>query len=189
MFFRTWRTVSSFRLRGFIFRSAGIFRGYYISEGLNYACKGSINVGRHVVIHSRASINSREGSILTIGDRTRIGTDAVIACGSSVIIGESVLIAARCYIADYSHAFDRPDVPVMQQGASVPKPVMIGSGSWLGINVSILPGVTLGRNCVVAAGSVVTKSFPDYSVVGGVPAKLLKKIPDGISVSDPMIDG
>ncbi|HEU5304073.1 MAG TPA: acyltransferase, partial [Gemmatimonadales bacterium] len=86
----------------------------------------------------------------------------------------SVLTAARCYISDHNHAFSDLEKPIIEQGMTPPQPVTIGDGSWLGINVCILAGVSLGRNCVVAANSVVTSSFPDYSVVGGAPARLLR---------------
>ena len=67
-------------------------------------------------------------------------------------------------------------VPVIHQGMTTPAPVIIGDGCWLGINVCVLAGVTLGRNGVVAANSVVTSSFPDGSVIGGAPARLLRSL-------------
>jgi acetyltransferase-like isoleucine patch superfamily enzyme len=73
----------------------------------------------------------------------------------------------------------------MHQGLTAPAPVRIGEGSWLGINVCILPGVTLGRNCVVAANSVVTRSVPDGGVVAGAPARLLRTRP-GASAPAPV---
>jgi acetyltransferase-like isoleucine patch superfamily enzyme len=134
-------------------------------------------MGCRVVVQRHAMVSVRSGALLEIGDRTRIGSDAVIASGQSVIIGKSVLIAARCYIGDYGHAFLESSRPVMEQGAEDGRPVTIGDGSWLGINVCILPGATLGRNCVVAANSVVRDSFPDASVIAGVPAKLVRRLP------------
>ena len=98
----------------------------------------------------------------------------VLSVAQQVTLGRSVLTAARCYISDHNHAFSDPRRPVLDQGMTPPQPVVIGDGSWLGINVCILAGVTLGRNCVVAANSVVTSSFPDYSVVGGATARLLR---------------
>ncbi|WP_084438627.1 acyltransferase [Niveispirillum irakense] len=164
------------RFHSVLFRLKGLLSGYYIGPGLVLYARGNIDIGASVVIHSRASISVVENATLRIGAHSRIGSDAVISCASQVTLGDEVLVAARCYIADYSHEYRNPNLAVLRQGRSVPEPVFIGSGTWLGINVCVLPGVTLGKNCVVAAGSVVTKSFPDHSVIGGVPARLLKSL-------------
>jgi acetyltransferase-like isoleucine patch superfamily enzyme len=111
--------------------------------------------------------------LLTIGDRTRAEFDLQVECAESVQIGADVLIAGRVFISDLDHGFgDRGVHPLSAPITTAP--VMIGDGSWLGQNVCILSGVTLGVGCVVAAGAVVTKSFGDYSIVGGVPARLIK---------------
>ena len=109
-----------------------------------------------------------------IGAHSRIGPDVVISVADRVTIGKSVLTAGRCYISDHNHEFADPNRPIIEQGMTAPEPVTIGDGTWLGINVCVLAGVSLGRNCVVAANSVVTTSFPECSVVGGVPARLLR---------------
>ncbi len=74
-----------------------------------------------------------------------------------------------------SHAYDRIDIPMAQQGEAPEKPILIGDDVWIGMRTIILPGVEIGSHSIVAAGSVVTKSFPEYSVVGGVPARRLKR--------------
>lgn len=66
-----------------------------------------------------------------------------------------------------------PDVPIREQGVTR-QGIDIGSDCWIGAKVTILDGVSLGRGCVIAAGSVVTRSFPEHAIIGGVPAKLLK---------------
>ena len=82
-------------------------------------------------------------------------------------MGPDVVIMAT------SHGYDRTDLPVRLQGGWE-KPISIGNDVWIGTRVIVLPGVNLGDHCIVAAGAVVTKSFPAYSIVGGVPARLLK---------------
>lgn len=110
-----------------------------------------------------------------IGDRCNFGYDAFISCTHSVIIGNDVLTSARIFIGDSYHGYSRPELPVKEQPMEGAAPVVIGDGSFLGIGSAVLAGVTLGRNCVVAANAVVTKSFPDYSVIAGIPAKLIRR--------------
>ena len=73
-----------------------------------------------------------------------------------------------------NHNFSRTDIPMNQQGNSPVRPIVIGDDVWIGANVIILPGVSIGTGCVIGAGSVVTKSLPEYSVVAGNPAKIIK---------------
>jgi len=74
-----------------------------------------------------------------------------------------------------SDRFDRIDIPINQQGSTEEKPIEIGNDVWIGTRVIILPGVKIGDHSIIGAGAVVTKSFPPYSIIGGVPAKLIKK--------------
>jgi acetyltransferase-like isoleucine patch superfamily enzyme len=77
------------------------------------------------------------------------------------------------YITDQNHGYADPDTPIGRQ-APVNKPVEIGAGSWLGAGAIVLPGARIGRNVVVAAGSVVRGEVPDHSVVAGVPARVVR---------------
>jgi acetyltransferase-like isoleucine patch superfamily enzyme len=169
-----WRLFFRRRVAGALYRYRQMMRGVYIEPGLMLAGGGTARFDSGVVIQRGATISVRPGSTLAIGADSRLGPDIVIAVAREVTIGRSVLTAARCYISDHNHEFSDPTRPVLQQGMTPPAPVAIGDGSWLGINVCVLAGVSLGRNCVVAANSVVTSSFPDYSVVGGIPARLIR---------------
>lgn len=169
------RSLNRQRLDGWLFRHRQLLRGVYIEHGLLVAGHQNIQLEQGVVVQRRAVLTTLGSGRLLVGPCTRIGSDAVIAVGQEVRIGARVLIAARCYISDIGHRFDLPDRAVLDQGISQPRPVAIGDGSWLGINVCVMPGVSLGRNCVVGANSVVTKSFPDYSVIAGTPARLLEE--------------
>ena len=171
---RWWRLFSRRRLGGVLFRYQQMFRGVYVGPGLLFAGGGQVRLEPGVVVQRGAVISVRPGSILAIGAGSRLGPEMVLSVAQQVTLGRSVLTAARCYISDHNHEFSDPGRPVLEQGMTAPEPVKIGDGCWLGINVCILAGVTLGRNCVVAANSVVTGSFPDYSVVGGAPARLLR---------------
>jgi maltose O-acetyltransferase len=79
----------------------------------------------------------------------------------------------------YSHAYDRLDIPMDQQGFEDPTPIHIGDDVWIGARVIILPGVNIGSHCIIGAGSVVTKDVPDYAIVGGVPAKIIRMRNEG----------
>jgi acetyltransferase-like isoleucine patch superfamily enzyme len=112
---------------------------------------------------------------LVIGPYAGIGMGACISAARQVMIGERVLLARNVYISDHAHAFENIELPIMQQGIANIAPVSIGRGSWLGQNVVVLPGVTIGEQCVIGANSVVNSSIPDYSVAVGVPARVVKR--------------
>ena|ERR1039457_5834011 len=96
--------------------------------------------------------------------------------GGKIIIGKGTYIAPNVGIITTNHDLQDP------ARHAPPQDVILGEKCWLGMNVIILPGVTLGQHTVVAAGSIVTKSFPDgWAVIAGIPAKILKKIEKPIS--------
>ncbi len=115
------------------------------------------------------------GSIprLTIGDNTSLGYNSHIICTRSVTIGNNVLFANGVYISDNLHAYEDITIPIINQNIVQKQDVIIGDGSWIGEHACII-GAKVGKHCVVGANSVVTKDVPDYCVVGGVPAKILK---------------
>lgn len=129
-------------------------------------------LGRHSVIESFCCINNAVGDV-TIGDYTRIGIHNTII--GPVCIGNHVNLAQGITVTALNHNFEDASKRIDEQGIST-KPVVIGDDVWIGANALILPGVTIGSHCVVAAGAVVTKDVPDNCVVGGVPAKLIKRI-------------
>ena len=110
---------------------------------------------------------------LEIGQGTYVGRFGTIACINKISIGRDVLISDRVFIGDLSHGFKRIDLPIKSQYLHSKGPVSIGDGTWIGIGVSILPNVNIGKNCVVGAGSVVNHDVPDYAIVAGVPAKIV----------------
>lgn len=111
-------------------------------------------------------------STMEIGDRSGVGINARI--NGKVIIGKDVMMGPECTIYTQNHLFDRLDIPMNKQGVSVEKPVIIGDDVWIGGRVTILPGVHIGNGAIIGAGAVVTKDVPDYAIVGGNPAKILK---------------
>ena len=108
---------------------------------------------------------------ISIGTGCRINEYVYL---EKVTIGNDVLIAPHVAVMSRMHEFSRTDIPISLQGYREQKPVKIGNDVWLGRNVVVMPGVNIGDGAIVAAGSVVTKDVEPYSIVGGVPAKLIK---------------
>ena len=116
---------------------------------------------------------------LVIGDRCVIGARGTLVAHTSIAIGDDVWFGQGVFVCDASHGYQDPDLPIGEQfGAH--QPVRIGAGSWIGHGSIVLPGTTIGRNVVVAAGSVVRGDVPDHSVVGGAPAKVLRRFEPGV---------
>jgi fatty-acyl-CoA synthase len=113
---------------------------------------------------------------LRIGDGTAIGNHFFLTCRDRVEIGQHVVISDRVFITDSSHIYDHPELPIGLQGNTPGSPVIIGDHSWIGVGASIFEGVTIGRHAIVGAGAVVTSDVPDYSLVIGNPARLVKYI-------------
>jgi acetyltransferase-like isoleucine patch superfamily enzyme len=111
--------------------------------------------------------------VVRIGDRTLIGRGSHIVGHFSVDIGDDIQTGPYVYITDQNHVYTDPDVPIGKQWPA-DVPVSIGSGSWLGTGVIVLPGANIGRNVVVGAGSVVTGDLPDHCVAVGSPARVVK---------------
>lgn len=130
------------------------------------------SLGRQSVIESFCCINNAVGDIV-IGDHTRIGIHNTII--GPVAIGSHVNLAQGITVTALNHNFEDAEKRIDEQGVST-KQVVIGDDVWIGANVVVLPGVTIGMHCVVAAGAVVTKDVPPHSLVAGVPAKIIKTI-------------
>ena len=116
--------------------------------------------------------------VLQIGDRCVIGRGSHIVAHHSLVIGDDVYTGPYVYITDQNHGYADPDVPI---GRQLPRnaAVQIGSGSWLGAGAVVLPGACIGRNVVIAAGSVVRGTIPDRCVVAGVPARVVREYTAG----------
>ncbi len=130
------------------------------------------SLGDYSVIESFACINNAVGDVM-IGDHTRIGLHNTII--GPVEIGSHVNLAQGITVTALNHIFDDTEKRIDEQGVST-NPVTIEDDVWIGANAVILPGVTIGNHCVVAAGAVVTKDVPPHSLVAGVPAKVIKQI-------------
>jgi acetyltransferase-like isoleucine patch superfamily enzyme len=130
------------------------------------------SLGDYSVVESFACINNAVGDVL-IGNHTRLGLHNTII--GPVRIGNNVNLAQGITVTALNHNFDDTNKRIDEQGVST-NAVTIEDDVWIGANAVVLPGVTIGTHCVVAAGAVVTKDVPPHSLVAGVPAKVIKQI-------------
>lgn len=130
------------------------------------------SLGQHSVVESFCCINNAVGDVI-IGDYTRIGLHNTII--GPVTIGSHVNLAQGITVTALNHNFSEPGKRIDEQGVSTGQ-VVIGDDVWIGANAVVLPNVSIGRHCVIAAGAVVTKDVPDGCVVAGVPAKIIKRL-------------
>jgi acetyltransferase-like isoleucine patch superfamily enzyme len=110
-----------------------------------------------------------------IGNNVQIGNDFFIGCQKRILIEDNVLISSRVFIADTTHDYRDISRPVLDQPLTEGKVVTVKENAFIGVNACILPGVCVGKNSVVAAGAIVTRDVPPYSVVAGNPAIVIKR--------------
>lgn len=125
--------------------------------------------GSNVNIEKNASFTP----LLKIGNNSGVG----ISCemNGPITIGDDVMMGPEVVIYTTRHNDERTDIPMRLQGMKEVLPVKIGNDVWIGRRVIIMPGVVIGDGCIIGAGAVVTKDIPSYSVVAGVPAKIIRK--------------
>jgi lipopolysaccharide O-acetyltransferase len=135
-----------------------------------------ISLGENVFVGEGSWFQTIGDGEITVCDGCRFSGYAVISAAAAVVIGRDVLIARNVHILDHLHRFDIEDTPVHSQGIRPPKPVRVGENAWIGANVVILPGVTIGRGAVVAANSVVRRDVSAFTVVAGAPATFIRGV-------------
>ncbi len=148
---------------------------------------GSIHLGERTLVGRQSTLSVGYGPgethlpshALVIGDRCVIGARAAITAHSSITIGDDVWCGQDVFISDAGHGYQELETPIGRQ-LGEHHPVTIGSGTWIGHGAIILPGTTIGENVVVAAGSVVRGTVEDRAVVGGAPARVIRRYTEGI---------
>lgn len=129
-----------------------------------------LKCGEGVVVKNRCYFGN--GSKLSVGNHSQLGQNARL--GGPIEIGDFVMMGPDVVIMGVTHDVSNPKKNMIDaKNPSIENPVSIGNNVWLGTRVIILPGVNIGNNCIVGAGAVVTKSFGDNLIIGGVPARVI----------------
>lgn len=161
--------------------------GVYLDENSYlHACPGGITIGAETIVMHGAVLhvyNFRDlpHSGITIGHNCLVGEYSVIRGQGGVTIGDRVYTSPFTQIIAVNHVFDDPARPFVDQGITA-EGIVVEDDVWLGSGAVITDGVRVGRGAVVAAGAVVTRDVPPHTVVGGVPARVLKEIDGTTSV-------
>lgn len=144
-----------------------------ISNALRILCVKNIikKCGNISTINRHAYFGN--GKNMIMGDYSGLGADCIVP--NNLIIGRYVMIAPRVFIADNNHKYDNIDIPMCFQGKTENEQTCIGDDVWIGTNVIITPGKNIGNGSILAAGAVITKDVEPYTIVGGNPAKIIKR--------------
>lgn len=143
--------------------------------------KQCIEIGKNVFIAENSFLavtkvdHNKKNTLLKIGNNVCIGSNFFVACINEVLIEDNVLISDRVFISDHIHDYSDISLPIISQKLIPKGRVLIKNGAFIGINVVIMPGVTIGKNSVVGASSVVVEDVSDYCVVTGNPTKIIKQ--------------
>ncbi|UKJ07069.1 acyltransferase [Solitalea lacus] len=132
--------------------------------------KNFLTIGDNCKIQPR--VNLGDGNGISIGSHCMINENVYI---QGATIGNYVMIAPNVAIYSNTHKFDRTDIPMALQGKTIEIPCEIEDDVWIGRNVVIMPGLKIGKGSIIGAGAFVAKDVEPYSIVGGVPAKLIRK--------------
>jgi acetyltransferase-like isoleucine patch superfamily enzyme len=178
---RAGRRFAAFGPRSLIaFPTGAVFGEAWIEIG------DETMIGAHVTLCAGMLPGQDLGGspLLRVGDRCVIGRGSHIVAHHSILIGDDVFTGPYVYVTDQNHGYADPEVPIGRQWPRNAA-VSIGQGSWLGAGAVVLPGACIGRNVVVAAGSVVRGEIPDHSVAAGVPARIVREYVAGSGWSRP----
>lgn len=134
---------------------------------------GRLTLGRWVWIGKGNALRCHEGN-LKIGDKVVFGGKNTINCYLDIEVGDECIFADWIYVCDFDHKYDDMQVPIKNQGI-VKSPVKVGANCWVGEKSTVLRGVTIGEGCVIASHALVNRDVPPNSIVGGVPARVLKQ--------------
>ncbi len=168
----------------YCFKSAG--KNFFVEYPIRITGGNNIVIGNNFTSFGRLRIETFESHNgfkftpqLSIGNNVSMNYDCHIGCINKIVIGNNVLIASRVTVLDHFHgeiSSSELKIPPSERKIVSKGPIVIGNNVWIGEGVAIMPDVTIGENSIIGANAVVTKSFPANSIIGGIPAKLLKQL-------------
>ena len=164
------------------FASSGRNPSFHFTSLIDRQRSVRISLGNSVTIQQTAWLNvaTEDPSgdpIIVIDDNCSIGLGSMISAKNRIHLERNVLVGQHVLIQDHNHAYEDITTPIANQGITEGGRIRIGEGSWIGWGAAIVCArgeLTIGRNCVVGVNSMVTRSIPDYSVVFGSPAKIIR---------------
>ena len=171
-----WPGASGIRIRRWYLaqRVAQIGRRAVIHTGVRWMGPQNIKIGAEFGVQERCFIAACDDGWVEIGDRVKLNFNVHInaCCGGLVRLGSDVLIGPNAVLRASDHRFADPSRPIARQGHSAGQ-IIVGDDVWIAANVTVVGGVEIGRGAVVAAGAVVTANVEPYTIVGGVPARII----------------
>lgn len=132
----------------------------------------NVSIGKYTTIECTGSLKSL-GYGLKVGNRVGLGTHGFFGCAGGVEIGDDTIFGNYVSLHSENHNYQDKNIPIRLQGVTR-KGIKIGRDCWIGSKATILDGSVIGDGCIVAAGAVVRGEIPPYSIIGGVPAKVIK---------------
>jgi acetyltransferase-like isoleucine patch superfamily enzyme len=132
-----------------------------------------VKFGDGVIVSRNCVVQGKTGPV-HFEDRVDVGCNCVFSSVAGITVGSATIIAGCCYLGGGRYFHGNFETPIMDQGGYSRGPLTIGKNSWIGAGATILDGVTVGKGVIVGAGSVVTKDIPDYAIVAGTPATVLR---------------
>lgn len=148
-----------------------------VDDYVMLSCRGTddnfITIGNNVLLGRFTLVKTRAGNII-IGDHSHIGPNNHLGTAGELRIGKYCLIGSNCQIGGLQHGHEDTEIPMVKQPLISRGGVQIEDDVWLGTNVMIMDGVTVGQGAIIGAGSVVTKNIPPFAVAVGTPAKVIK---------------
>jgi acetyltransferase-like isoleucine patch superfamily enzyme len=138
--------------------------------------EGRLEVGDGTLFEPGVWITAPGDARVRIGEGTFLNRNVMVAAQDLVEIGSHCMLANGCFVSDAAHRYDDPDKPITWQGFESKGPTRISDNCWLGANVVVTSGVTIGERCVIGAGSVVTSDVEAFSIAVGAPAHTIRRI-------------
>ena len=148
---------------------------FNIDTGVTIMGFENITLGSNVAFMKNSYVYAHDGGVLMIGDNFTMNSNSQLGASfGKIVIGDNCAIAPNCVLRASNHTFDNPDIPFGEQGHTYGE-IVFEDDVWISSNCVITANTKIGKSSVVGAGSVVTKDVEPYSIIGGVPAKLIRK--------------